>query len=40
MPMNKKMYLKKSTAKKARRKGETTVPYKYKGKKYYQNKKY
>ncbi len=40
MPMYKNMYRKKSTARKARRKGETTVPYKHKGKMYYQNKKY
>lgn len=40
MPMYKKMYRKKTTASKARRKGETTVPYKRKGKTYYQNKKY
>lgn len=40
MPMDRKKYMKKSTAKKARRKGEITVPYKVKGgKMYYQNRK-
>ena len=40
MPMDKKMYRFKRTAAKARRKGETTIPYKHKGRMYYQNKKY
>ena len=39
MPMDRKMYKKKSTAKKARRKGETTVKYKHGKMMYYQNKR-
>ena len=39
MPLNRKMYRKKSTASAARRKGEMTVLYKHKGMTYYQNKR-